>query len=115
MPKPDNKFINEFRKKFGDLLLTGNGRGRGDAGVDARHPEIPINHVMEIDPLDSTQPDMSEMTLGLPINSLISHTFDDLGSCVPQLSAKTEQYLLIAVSQGQARPFTTKQVTSVLL
>jgi hypothetical protein len=76
MPKPDNELINEFRKKFGDLLLTGNGNGRGGAGIDA-------HHVMEIDPLDTRQPDMSEMKLGLPGNSLLSHTFDGFGSLCP--------------------------------
>lgn len=45
MRKPDNGFIDQFRERFGDLLLTCNREsGKGAAVVDAEDPVLPVGY-----------------------------------------------------------------------
>ncbi|KAJ5890067.1 hypothetical protein N7504_010877 [Penicillium tannophilum] len=46
MHKPDEEFINQFRERFGDLLLSFHGERRTkNAHVDARDPMLPVSYL----------------------------------------------------------------------
>ncbi|KAJ6002565.1 hypothetical protein N7451_005112 [Penicillium sp. IBT 35674x] len=48
MHKPDEEFINQFRERFGDLLLSFHGERRMKiAHVDARDPVLPVSYPKE--------------------------------------------------------------------
>lgn len=51
MHKPDEEFINQFRERFGDLLLSFHGERRMKiAHVDARDPTLPVSYAKENEP-----------------------------------------------------------------
>ncbi|CAG8195840.1 unnamed protein product [Penicillium nalgiovense] len=53
MHRPDDEFINQFRKRFGDLLLTCHGeRGMAGAHVDLGDPMLHASYVNENMPID---------------------------------------------------------------
>ncbi|CAG8000048.1 unnamed protein product [Penicillium salamii] len=75
MRKPGDEFIVQFRKKFGDLLLTCDGeRGKGGAFVHPGDPTLPVRYANDIDFVGATQVDNTkyEQSLGLVSGSSVS-------------------------------------------
>ncbi|CAG7937597.1 unnamed protein product [Penicillium nalgiovense] len=58
MPRPDNEFINQFREKFGDLLLGRQG-GRGLRGSQfvVGDPMLPASYASGNEPIDVASTD----------------------------------------------------------
>jgi hypothetical protein len=83
MPKPDSDLINRFREKFGDLLLTCDGRERGGGVIDALHSKRPTSCIKGIESLDALQLDTINPELGLANGSPISCSFDAPASLCP--------------------------------
>lgn len=70
MRKPGDEFIVQFRKKFGDLLLTCDGaRGKGGAFVDAGDPTLPVRYANDTDFVGATQVDNTDSE---PASGLVS-------------------------------------------
>lgn len=105
MPKPDNELINQFREKFGDLLLTCDGRGTGGAAGDALPPKLPISHNEGVDLLDVMQLDSSGLALGLASGSLVSGGFNTLGPLSPTVISRKHQIHLDRTLPGSGAVF----------
>lgn len=91
MHRPDDEFINQFREKFGDLLLSCHGeRGMAGTHVDAGDPMLPASYVNENEPNDVKWRDEANIgrTLRLESGSPKSQNFHAPDPFSPIISAK---------------------------
>ncbi|CRL29481.1 unnamed protein product [Penicillium camemberti] len=91
MHRPDDEFINQFREKFGDLLLSRHGERRmAGTHVDARDPMLPAGHVNKNEPSDSIWTDEANVgrTLRLESGCPKSQNIHALDSFSPMTGAK---------------------------
>ncbi|KAJ5288299.1 hypothetical protein N7508_011074 [Penicillium antarcticum] len=94
MHRPDDEFINQFRERFGDLLLSCHGeRGRTDAHVDVGGSMFSASHAKEDEPVDVMCADEANTarTLRLEKGSPKPRNFHALGSISPMKSAKQHE------------------------
>ena len=86
MRKPGDEFIVQFRKKFGDLLLTCDGeRRKGGAFVHPGDPTLPVRYANDIDFVGATQVDNTkyEQPLGPVSGSSVSRKSNAFDSSSP--------------------------------
>lgn len=91
MRKPDDEFINHFRKRFGDLLLSCDGeRRKGGALVDAGDPMLPVNHANDNELVGTMQVDNanSEQRFGPVSGFSTSRKFHVPESLSPKIFSK---------------------------
>lgn len=95
MHRPDDEFINQFREKFGDLLLSCHGeRGMAGTHVDARDPMLPASYVNGNEPIDVICTDGANLgrTLRLESGSPKSQNFHAPDSFSPMISTKKHNF-----------------------
>lgn len=91
MRKPDEAFINQFRERFGYLLLNCDAeRGKGGVLVDAKNPGSPVKNAKDIELVDATEVDNSNsgQTVELVSDSLFSRKTHAPKSLSPPLVPK---------------------------
>lgn len=91
MRKPGDDFIVQFRKKFGDLLLTCDGeRGKGGAFVHPGDPTLPVRYANNIDFVGAMQVDNTkyEQASGLVSGSSVSRKSNAPDSLSPVVHPK---------------------------
>jgi hypothetical protein len=94
MRRPDDEFVDQFRKRFGDLLLTCNGKRRMEgAHVDAGDLMLHANYGNENEPIDVMRTDDANTgrTLRLESGSPKSRKVHAPDSFSPTISAKKHE------------------------
>jgi hypothetical protein len=93
MRRPDDEFVDQFRKRFGDLLLTCNGKRMEGAHVDARDPMSHASFGNENEPIDVMRTDDANTgrTLRLESGSPKFRKVHAPDSFSPTISAKKHE------------------------
>ncbi|KAJ6012408.1 hypothetical protein N7522_002763 [Penicillium canescens] len=94
MHRPDDEFINQFRERFGDLLLSCQGkRGRTGAQVDMGNSVFSASHAKKDEPIDVICTDEANTgrILRLEKGSPKTRNFHALGSISLMKSAKKDE------------------------